>query len=176
MSANDLLTVAEFAESARVSERTVRRWIAAGRVRSVRQGKRYLIPRTQTASAQLSAGSPTPPPTAPIGETALRRLLFWMCDAWVEDGRAFNQLLAQDPDGALRQFHGLVAQIDRDAPRTVDSALAVQLRFVARDLVTRAQQGGLAAAQPIAATAPLAASPTLETLPLSSVLPAPVED
>jgi hypothetical protein len=93
----------------------------------------------------------------------------------VEGGRAFKQLHAQDPATAQTTFQSLVAAVDRDAPRSVDHGLALQLRFVARDLLSRTRHGQQSAPA-LAATEPLAALPALETLPLTRAFPTPAED
>lgn len=42
MTTTDLLTVAEAAAHYKVSEKTIRRWIAAGRIKAVRPGERTI--------------------------------------------------------------------------------------------------------------------------------------
>ena len=79
MSEKGMLTVREFSKSARVSTRTVRRWIRSGRIRFIKQGKQYLIPATETAAQQLDAQQshrPAPRAFAQVGEGTLRDLLF----------------------------------------------------------------------------------------------------
>ncbi len=80
MTDKTLLTVREYAAEARVTERTVRRWITEGRLRALRQGKKYLIPSEESASAQIGTRArPSLPGAAkPIGEGALKYLLFWI--------------------------------------------------------------------------------------------------
>ncbi len=171
MTDKTLLTVSEYAAEARVTERTVRRWITEGRLRALRQGKKYLIPAEESASAQIGTRSrPTLPGAAkPVGEGALKYLLFWICDAWV-DGGAAQQTFAQDnPAGAERYFQNLVAEIDQEAAQQVDTELALRLRFIARDLLANLNQ----VAEPAEAAAPeeLAATavPVAPTAPLQAV-------
>ncbi|MBM65950.1 MAG: hypothetical protein CMH55_06940 [Myxococcales bacterium] len=176
MSAKGMLTVKEFSESARVSTRTVRRWISSGRIRFIKQGKQYLIPASETAAEQIDAQqSPRPAPRAfaQVGEGTLRDLLFWICDQWVDQAEAMEGFLREDPRGAEAYFRRLVAEVDRSAAAYVDTELALRLRFVARDLLRfavehlAAEERGEPGAGP---TMPLVAAGTgnFETLPLSS--------
>ena len=175
MSEKGMLTVKEFSESARVSTRTVRRWISSGRIRFIKQGKQYLIPASETAAEQLDAqASPRPAPRAfaQMGEGTLRDLLFWICDQWVDQADAMEHFLNEDPRGAEAYFRRLVAEVDRSAGSYVDAELALRLRFVARDLLRfaaeqlAAEAGGGEGANP---TLPLVAARTgnFETLPLA---------
>ena len=174
MSEKGMLTVKEFSKSARVSTRTVRRWIRSGRIRFIKQGKQYLIPATETAAQQLDAQqSPRPAPRAfaQVGEGTLRDLLFWICDQWVDQASAMEVFLQEDPKGAEAYFRRLVAEVDRSATAYVDAELALRLRFVARDLLRFAaehlatEEEGMPGANP---TMPLIAAGTgsYETLPL----------
>ena len=182
MTQKEMLTVREYAQEARVTERTVRRWINEGRLRALRQGKKYLIPREESATAQLE---PSKRPrlsgaAKPIGEGALRYLLFWICDAWVDGSAAQRSFYEDDVQGAENYFQNLVAEIDHEAHLHVDSELALRLRFIARDLLARLSQPleqaehaptddkTAATTTPIAETQPI--QPTAhETLPLSRV-------
>ena len=176
MSSKGMLTVKEFSESARVSTRTVRRWISSGKIRFVKQGKQYLIPSSETAAEQLDANAgprPAPRAFAQIGEGVMRDLLFWVCDQWVDQADAMERFLREDPRGAEAYFRRLVAEVDRNANAYVDAELALRLRFVARDLLRfaaeqlAAEPGALGGATP---TLPLVPSGTgsFETLPLMS--------
>ena len=163
-----LLTVREYAAEARVTERTVRRWITEGRLRALRQGKKYLIPREESATAQLgSRPRPTLPGAAkPVGEGALKYLLFWICDAWVDGGAAQQAFTQEDPQGAERYFQNLVAEIDQEAAQQVDLELALRLRFIARDLLANLNQAAeRAEAAPLSELAPTTA-PVAATAPL----------
>ena len=142
MNKKALLTVREYAEEARVTERTVRRWITEGRLRAIRQGKKYLIPNEESAGSLLGDyRRPSLPGAAkPVGEGALRYLLFWMCDAWVDGSAAQRAFWQEDAAGAERYFQNLIAEIDHEASDYVDTELALRLRFVARDLLTRLNQ------------------------------------
>jgi excisionase family DNA binding protein len=169
-----LLTVAEYAHQARVTERTIRRWIAEGRLRAIRQGKKYLIPREDSAAAQVGGNArPRAAGAAkPIGDAAVRYLLFWICDQWVDGGAALRDFVRQDPSSAERYFHNLVADLDRDAASLGDPDLALRLRFIARDLLATVLAPPTAAeatAEPdsgqVAPTAPLSSA---ETLPVAA--------
>lgn len=182
MTEKALLTVREYAEQARVTERTIRRWITEGRLQALRQGKKYLIPREESAQAKL--GTHPRPSLAgaakPVGEGALRYLLFWIADAWVDGGAAQQAFFDEDQQGARRYFANLVNEMDQDAGQQVDSELALRLRFIARDLLnslgdtpekaeTPEPPGELAPTQqPNLATTPLN-RPAAETMPLSGV-------
>lgn len=138
MSQKGMLTVQEFANSSRVSTRTVRRWISSGKIRFIKQGKQYLIPASETAERQLEATGgrrPAPRAFAEINEGSIRDLLFWICDQWVDQGEAMQAFLAEDPRGAEQYFRDLVGQVDHSAAASVDLELALRLRFVARDLL-----------------------------------------
>ena len=182
MEQKNMLTVREYAQEARVTERTVRRWINEGRLRALRQGKKYLIPREESAASQLkpSRRPHLPGAAKPVGEGALRYLLFWICDAWVDGSAAQRSFYEDDARGAENYFQNLVAEIDHEAHLHVDSELALRLRFIARDLLARLNQPlelaetaatdeALAATTaPVAETMPI--QPTAnETLPLSRV-------
>ena len=137
MSANDLLTVDEFAELARVSSRTVRRWLKSGRIQAIRQGKRYLIARAETPGARLDAQSATTPAPASsrrLADSALSGLLFWICDRWVDESSALTVFAQTDPEAAAGHFAGLVRDVDREAAEVVDEETALRLRLVVRDL------------------------------------------
>jgi excisionase family DNA binding protein len=174
-----LLTVREYAAEARVTERTVRRWISEGRLRALRQGKKYLIPSEESARAQLGThGRPSLPGAAkPVGDGALKYLLFWICDAWVDGGAALQGFAKEDAQGAERYFQNLVAEIDQEAAQQVDTELALRLRFIARDLLANLNQPAEQAQAvdpsqlapthvPVAATTPLQPA-ALPTQPLS---------
>ncbi len=171
MNKKALLTVREYAEEARVTERTVRRWITEGRLRAIRQGKKYLIPREESAGSLLGDYKrPSLPGAAkPVGEGALRYLLFWMCDAWVDGSAAQRAFYQEDSEGAERYFQNLVAEIDHEASDHVDTELALRLRFVARDLLTRLNQS-FERAEAVASDPALAetTTPTQQTTPLQS--------
>ena len=178
MTERKLLTVREYALEARVTERTIRRWINEGRLRAIRQGKKYLIPREESVAAQLDGGQrPRLPGGAkPVGEGALRYLLFWMCDAWVDGSAAQRTFVLDDPQGAERYFQNLVAEIDLEASQHVDHELALRLRFVARDLLARLTQPLESAAAVVADDQPSGAAVTQplrpaahETMPLTGV-------
>jgi excisionase family DNA binding protein len=177
-----LLTVREYAEQARVTERTIRRWITEGRLQALRQGKKYLIPREESAQAKLGTHArPSLTGAArPVGEGALRYLLFWIADAWVDNGAAQQAFFDEDQQGARNYFANLVNKLDQDAGKHVDSELALRLRFIARDLLNNLgetpekaesphPESQLAPTQqPSPATAPLG-RPVAETLPLTGV-------
>ncbi|HBU47130.1 MAG TPA: hypothetical protein DEB46_02355 [Myxococcales bacterium] len=176
MSDKSMLTVKEFSESARVSTRTVRRWISAGKIRFIKQGKQYLIPMSETAAEQIGAQSPPRPAPrafAQMGEGVLRDLLFWVCDQWVDQADAMDRFLREDPKGAEAYFRRLVAEVDRSASAYVDPELALRLRFVARDLLRFAIEQIATDPPPHEGahpTLPLVTTGTghFETLPLSS--------
>ena len=142
MTQKHMLTVREYAQEARVTERTVRRWINEGRLRALRQGKKYLIPREESAANLLkpSRRPHLPGAAKPVGEGALRYLLFWICDAWVDGSAAQRSFHEDDARGAENYFQNLVAEIDHEAHLHVDSELALRLRFIARDLLARLNQ------------------------------------
>ena len=182
MTEKELLTVREYAEQARVTERTIRRWITEGRLQALRQGKKYLIPRSESAQAKL--GAHTRPSLAgaakPVAEGALRYLLFWVADAWVDGGAAQQAFFDEDQQGARRYFANLVNETDQDAGQHVDSELALRLRFIARDLlnslgdtpekaeVAQPERQLAPTLQPSPATEPLKRT-AAETMPLSGV-------
>ena len=182
MKPKTMLTVREYAQEARVTERTVRRWINEGRLRALRQGKKYLIPHEESATSQLepSRRPRLPGAAKPVGEGALRYLLFWICDAWVDGSAAQRSFHEDDAQGAEGYFQNLVAEIDHEAHLHVDSELALRLRFIARDLLARLGQRlepaesttvsetQAAAPAPAAETEPIQPS-VHETLPLSRV-------
>lgn len=182
MKQKEMLTVREYAEEARVTERTVRRWINEGRLRALRQGKKYLIPREESAASQLTPSRRPHLPGAakPVGEGALRYLLFWMCDAWVDGSAGQRSFYQDDAKGAENYFQNLVAEIDHEAHLHVDSELALRLRFIARDLLARLNLP-LESAEMVSADTTSAVTPAVvaetepiqssvhETLPLSRV-------
>jgi len=53
---DDLLTLADVAHRMRASERTVSNWINAGRLDSVRVGRRRLVPASSLASLLEESG------------------------------------------------------------------------------------------------------------------------
>jgi len=169
---SEQLTVKEFAAQARVTERTVRRWIKEGRLQAHRHGKKYLI------SAEQREGSAPPVRPVDLSQPGLSRLLFWICDAWVDNGRARHQLLRQSPEQAEQRFLELVASVDQAASTMNDEDLALRLRFIARDLLASVRREPAQAAEPqaatvlpaAAATQPLAPEPMAPTAPLSSAL------
>ena len=166
MNEKALLTVREYAKEARVTERTVRRWITDGRLKALRQGKKYLIPRAESATAQL--GDTARPrsfnPLKPIDEPALRYLLFWMCDHWVDNGAELQAFCRRDRAGAERYFQGLVHDIDREALQLEDTELGLRLRFVARDLLNQVGTPP-EKAEPVFEDQALAPTQTLEEAP-----------
>jgi excisionase family DNA binding protein len=166
MNEKALLTVREYAKEARVTERTIRRWITEGRLKALRQGKKYLIPKEESATAQLG-GTARPQSLGartPMDEPALRYLLFWMCDHWVDNGAELQAFCRRDRAGAERYFKSLVDDIDREALQLNDTELGLRLRFVARDLLNQVSTPP-EKAEPVLEDSALAPTQTLADVP-----------
>jgi excisionase family DNA binding protein len=64
----ELLTVSQAAEALSASTQTIRNWIRGDRLRGVRIGNRFLVPRTEVERLRGDVGSP-------VGESP------WACEA-----------------------------------------------------------------------------------------------